>query len=108
MEPVAVVRKLAIQEAMDRFSRSGNLPAIFMAVAVFTLDSNEFRLGTLRSQRFSNPLTLRDVHIVIAGSVDREERNVGSRKCHRGDVAKLGVRPRSTMTHHFRQNVVEF
>src|SRR5215211_160450 len=74
-EAVAVVRESAIQKAMDRFSGARNLPATRMTVAFFTLDSNELRLRTFCLELGSDPLTLRDVHVVIAGSMHREKRN---------------------------------
>ena len=76
---------------MDRFSGSGDSPAVFVAVALLALQSNELGFRASRLERRRDPLTLRDVHIVIAGSMHRENRNVGSRKRYCGDVAKLGV-----------------
>ena len=75
-ESIAVVRKLAIQKAPDRDSSARNPPAIVVAVALFALDSNEFGVRTPRSEFRSNPLTLRDIHVVIACAMHREERNV--------------------------------
>jgi hemoglobin-like flavoprotein len=102
VEPVPVVRKLAIQEAMHRSSGCGNLPAIFMAVALFAIDPNEFGLRTFRSELGGDPLTLRHVHVVIACAVYGEKRDIRPRKRHRRDVAKLGIGPGRRMAHHGR------
>ena len=69
--------------------------------------SNELGLRAFRSELGGDALALRDVHVVIAGAMYREDRDIRPRKRHRGDVAKLGVGPRSRMTHHLRQNIVE-
>ena len=64
-----------------------------MTVAVFALDSNEFRVRTSRLELGSDPLTLRDIHIVITRTMYGEKRNVGPCERNRGDVAKLSIGP---------------
>jgi hypothetical protein len=80
--PVAVVRELSIQKAMERFSRAGNSPTILVTGAGFALDSNELSLRPFRAKLGGDSLTLRDIHIVVAGPMHREERNI--RPCKLG------------------------
>lgn len=104
---VAVVRELTIQELMQRRFRFGHLPAIRVAVPLPALDADEFSLPAPGLERCGDPLTLRDIDVVITGPVYREHRNVGSRECDRGDVPELRVGPRWPVAHHIRENALE-
>src|SRR5687768_11250426 len=92
---------------MDGCSSCGNPPAVLVAVTRSAIDTNEFGLRTSRLERFRDPLTLRDINVVVTCSMDREKRNVGPCERDRGDVAELGIGPGSRMAENVSQNIVE-
>jgi hypothetical protein len=105
-EPGAVVSKLPTQEAVEGASGPRDLPAVRVAAAFAALDAKELGFGAGGTQRRGDSLALIDQDVVVACPVHRENRDIGARKGHRGDIAQLGVRPRAGVTHDRSQELV--